>query len=307
MEKADVSFTFIDRVEEIELNIDDGRWQSALALALTLPDICGGIAFPEVVKKYKNGRIMLDNEGNPTRDTGRQYVLWFDTYASAFFLKSPEDETPYIDGERCWQLRCEYLHQNKGFDNESEENKVHFHLGINCGSTVCNLDTESVKNGIENIRLDIRELCHRLCLAARAYYDKLKYEKDFDLYNTPVIDFLKWKQEQEPAKKSILILTEDRDYGKGLQLALKTPNVQTIFCSAWEEAKEKLRRQRPALWIIDEAFTETKVIKSALSKSEKVFVVAGNEETDDPKNSDVQKLSKAQDLKELRNRIQSFL
>ena len=61
MEKADASFTFIDRVEEIELNIDDGRWQSALALALTLPDICGGIAFPEVVKKYKNGRIMLDN------------------------------------------------------------------------------------------------------------------------------------------------------------------------------------------------------------------------------------------------------
>ena len=62
--QGDVSFTFLDRIGEVELNIVDRRWQSALALALalalTLPDICG---------------------------------------------------------ERCWQLRCEYLHQNKVFLN----------------------------------------------------------------------------------------------------------------------------------------------------------------------------------------------
>ena len=45
--QGDVSFTFLDRIEEVELNIVDRRWQSALALALTLPDICGGIAFPD--------------------------------------------------------------------------------------------------------------------------------------------------------------------------------------------------------------------------------------------------------------------
>ena len=39
--RGDVSFTFLHRVEEVELNIADGRWQ--LALALTLPDICGGM------------------------------------------------------------------------------------------------------------------------------------------------------------------------------------------------------------------------------------------------------------------------
>ena len=53
---GDVSFTFLDRIEEVELNIVDGRWQSALALALTLPDICGGIAFPEIVKHYRERR-----------------------------------------------------------------------------------------------------------------------------------------------------------------------------------------------------------------------------------------------------------
>ena len=40
------SFTFLHRIEEVELNIEDGRWQSDLALALSLSDICGGIAFP---------------------------------------------------------------------------------------------------------------------------------------------------------------------------------------------------------------------------------------------------------------------
>lgn len=58
--QGDVSFTFLDRIEEVELNIVDRRWQSALALALTLPDICGGIAFPKIVKHYRDGRVMLD-------------------------------------------------------------------------------------------------------------------------------------------------------------------------------------------------------------------------------------------------------
>ena len=41
MKQGDVSFTFLNRIEEVELNIKDERWQSALALALPLPDICG--------------------------------------------------------------------------------------------------------------------------------------------------------------------------------------------------------------------------------------------------------------------------
>lgn len=70
MKRGDVSFTFLNRIEEVELNIKDERWQSALALALTLPDICGGIAFPDIVKRYRDGRVMLDRQKNPTRDVG---------------------------------------------------------------------------------------------------------------------------------------------------------------------------------------------------------------------------------------------
>ena len=47
--RGDVRFTFLHRVEEVELNIADGRWQSALAL--TLPDICGGTRLPGCPRK----------------------------------------------------------------------------------------------------------------------------------------------------------------------------------------------------------------------------------------------------------------
>ena len=79
MDRSDVSFTFLDRIREIEENIEDGRFQSALALAVTLPDICGGIAFPELVKRGRDGRILRRPYGGPwdrpgLRDRGGRYM-----------------------------------------------------------------------------------------------------------------------------------------------------------------------------------------------------------------------------------------
>lgn len=171
MAQGDVSFTFMDRVKEVELNIEDGRWQSALALALTLPDICGGIAFPEIVKKYRDGRTMMDRQKNPTRDVGGQYIRWFDEYAFDYFKIKPEDESPYICGERCWQLRCEYLHQNRGFLNPEDETGIRFHLGVNCGASVCQTKGNTrEEDGITDIRIDIEQFCWRMCAAAKNYY-----------------------------------------------------------------------------------------------------------------------------------------
>ena len=169
MIQDNASFTFLHRIEEVELNIEDGRWQSALALALTLPDICGGIAFPEIVKRYRDGRAVLDRNQRPTRDVGNQYIRWFDTYAAPFFKVSAQDISPYICGERCWQLRCEYLHQNKGFANTEDNTSIRFHLGVNCGTSVCQLDRISSDNSLTDIRIDIEQFCRRMCQAVRAY------------------------------------------------------------------------------------------------------------------------------------------
>ena len=45
------------------------------------------------------------------------------------------------------------------------------------------------ESGID-IRIDIEQFCLRMCKAAKSYYDKVNLEKDFSLYNTPVLDFI---------------------------------------------------------------------------------------------------------------------
>jgi len=197
MNSFDASFSFLHRIEEVELNIADKRWQSALALSLTLPDICGAIAFPEIVKHYRDGRVMLDRQKKPTRDVGGQYIRWFDSFAAPFFTLEAQDKKPYICGERCWQLRCEYLHQNKGFLNEDSNDNVRFHLGVNCGTSLCSFDVSETNGEITDIRIDIEQFCLRMCAAARNYYESCHTEKDFSLYNTPVLDFIEISQTQQ--------------------------------------------------------------------------------------------------------------
>lgn len=248
MNRENASFTFLHRVEEIELNIRDRRWQSALALALTIPDICGGIAFPELVKRYRDGRIMLDRQKNPTRDVGNQYIRWFDEFAATFFKTSADSVKPYICGERCWQLRCEYLHQNKGFLNDEDSSSVRFHLGVNCGTSVCQFNPGK-ENDEKNIRIDIEHFCLRMCQAARNYYDSFHREKNFELYNTPVLDFIQFSKPLQ-ADKLVCVICPDYAYAKGLILILQKITKHLIFCQSVEEANEKLRKKKVALWVL---------------------------------------------------------
>ncbi len=255
MERGDVSFTFLHRVNEIKLNIEDGRWQSALALALTLPDICGGIAFPELVKRYRDGRVMLDKQKNPTRDVGAQYIRWFDEYAAGFFKAAPGDEQPYICGERCWQLRCEYLHQNKGFLNDENEDAVHFHLGVNCGTSLCELDKTRRRADRTDIRIDIEQFCLRMCQAAKSYYDQVHREKNFNLYNTPVLDFIQVRQRVR-SDDLMIIMHGNGAYAGGIKKALGEFPGHILCFSTWDEKRKKLGNRKPSIWILSEKLAE---------------------------------------------------
>ena len=77
------------------------------------------------------------------------------------FKLSQSDEKPYICGERCWQLRCEYLHQNKGFLND--ENNIRFHLGLNCGMSVCQLESMNIQENGNDIQYRHRTVLSEGC------------------------------------------------------------------------------------------------------------------------------------------------
>lgn len=258
MKQGDASFTFLSRIGEIERNLQDERWQSALALALTLPDICGGIEYPELVKRYRDGRVMPDRNGEPARDVGNQYVRWFDEYAAEYFKRRPDDRVPYLTGQRCWQLRCEYLHQNRGFVNEDGSEETYFHLGINCGTSVCAETLDDSRQEKGHIRLDIQQMCFRMCVAARKYYKKNCETKDFSLYHTPVLDFVQWASRGEDIGKTIAVVCSDRDYGRGIMSVLRSVSSLTEVFRNPESAKAFLQKKRPAVWIITSEMLEQK-------------------------------------------------
>lgn len=136
---------------------------------------------------------------------------------------------PISAGERCWQLRCEYLHQNKGFSNEEKGRNVRFHLGINCGTSVCKLDTAGRTNGNMDIRIDIEQFCLRMCQAAKAYYEKNHREKSFGLYNTPVLDFIERSAPTADSWKTVALMCSDSAYGLALQGHCRTLQISSMY------------------------------------------------------------------------------
>ena len=70
-----------------------------------------------------------------------------------------------------------------------------------------------------------------MCQAVRAYYEAVHTEKDFNLYNTPVLDFIKASQDEQ-SNATIAIMCSDSAYGNGLRLVrmfLFWMSLQEIF------------------------------------------------------------------------------
>ena len=72
-------YTILDRVAEVERAVNAGLYQAALALALTLPDICGEVESPKA-------------------KTGERYRTWFDNHVSQRYLPKtiPAEELPVV-------------------------------------------------------------------------------------------------------------------------------------------------------------------------------------------------------------------
>ena len=70
--------------------VEQRNWYAALALALTLPDICARIGYPEL-----------------RQSSEKRVVAWFDKYFSSIHSSA------FISGGDFYALRCAYLHQGE--------------------------------------------------------------------------------------------------------------------------------------------------------------------------------------------------
>ena len=94
-----------------------------------------------------------------------------------------------------------------------------------------------------------------MCQAARVYYEAVHTEKDFNLYNTPVLDFIKASQDEQ-SNATIAIMCSDSAYGNGLRLVLQNLSKHILVFETPEAARKKLGKKKPMLWVVTEALTK---------------------------------------------------
>ena len=163
-------------VNEIRSSIKNENYIAALSLALILPDICGKAEYP--------------NEKNSKR-----YKSWYEKYVG--YTERPADpygaDMPYSSSEVIYQLRCSLLHQgNPGIGaNEIKNIKeerckvTHFVLTINDvfdggTSIVSYVGDDEIRE--RELKVNIVNICEKLCLVAEEYYKDNKEKFNFFEY-----------------------------------------------------------------------------------------------------------------------------
>ena len=143
-------------ITEIKAALEHGLFLVALNSALTLPDVCGKVAYPEVQGKKA------------------KYVKWFDEHIGRYerFPDDGDDDgMPYMSGEIVYALRCSLTHEGNPSIRLSEHNLTSFKLlrtqdYMYGGSSGC-----SEGGGDRTIEIAIWNLCFKICVTAKRYYE----------------------------------------------------------------------------------------------------------------------------------------
>lgn len=152
-------------VREVEATLKQGLYLVALNTALTFPDICGRIAYPELDGKK------------------RRYVKWYEENIGKD-ERSPEDKgdfkMPYTSGEIVYALRCSLSHEGNPSIRLSDHNLASFKL-LKTKNILFARASSHIGDGEQRtIEIGIWNLCFKLCCAAKSFYEENKERFNFN-------------------------------------------------------------------------------------------------------------------------------
>ena len=205
-------------IREIRQCLDNNCLLAGLALALTLPDICG-------------------KAEHPSLGVGARYIRWYDENVG-ITEKPPKSaksdaEMPYLSGEVVYSLRCQFLHQGtpniEAAKIKEDACKIDdFTLLLqkknsldiySDSAAVFSYGTDSAgKNLIHQLRsyeVNVRRLCMILCACAEGYY-KENADK-FNFFQYEIVD----ADEREEQFLSEHPEARDFDWGNALMETIK--------------------------------------------------------------------------------------
>lgn len=154
-----------NRIQEARNCLKDGLYEAALALALTLPDICGQVEYPSITK------------------VGERYTKWFDKFvdSNALYDKFFDEFGAFqqLKSQDIYKLRCSLLHSG---DQDISSNTIDYFelvepgkLGIGSNGKAYGYqygnETQSDGSIKHTAYIDIKYLTEILCDAAEKYYN----------------------------------------------------------------------------------------------------------------------------------------
>ena len=163
----------LKKIDDVRRSIKNATYYSALALALTFPDICCQV---------ENG---LNNGENSTRS---MYINWVNKHMDFedFHFPMQGFETQTFAGEMCYSLRCKVLHNG----NTEVKNQA---LGVNVDKLFLTLPAEdnyyhgykyvTDENGDTATYIGIDYICERLCDTAEKFFNNWANKSDFDKHS----------------------------------------------------------------------------------------------------------------------------
>lgn len=141
-------------LKEIEKALNEEMYYSALALTLTLPDICGKAEYP----KLKGNR--------------KRYIKWYREYLQDCFSVYGNYTQYGFNEQKCWELRCSILHSG----NIETEIKVLRILKNNCFETTFG---NRNNKGYDSVNIGIYYFCNNIINVVKQYYEENKEKFHF--------------------------------------------------------------------------------------------------------------------------------
>ena len=161
--------------ESIKQSLENGNWYSAIAIALTIPDICAKI-----------------NDG--TKSNGKKYAQWFDTYVGDNYktnysqsqlemVREYSTEQDYqnmlkgtkLSGNDCYALRCAYLHEGTGEITTQRAREILDEIKFVEPNHRMNMHGSIINN---KLVLHIDEFCQHLLSGVEIWIDNLDDEQN---------------------------------------------------------------------------------------------------------------------------------
>ncbi len=186
----------LEKLDEIEKTLERKCYLAAVTLALTIPDICGKI-------KYPNEKV------------GYRYKKWFEDYVEIYYVDhngwdniNKRAKNPYFTSDMCYSLRCELLHagtiniENFGkIDKQKYEMDFSFRLMVH-GCDSYGHSTSGEKDGKINrkniVTLEVVKFCKSIVSSAKKFYS----ERNIADFSNSKVDIVDLKERLADIEKS---------------------------------------------------------------------------------------------------------